>query len=359
MKRRVIIKWIVVGASLILGGCGNAENSNDIHQTAVGTFSDVAVESSVESSATAEPQSTGVVSEQESVEAETKVSTEEDLQAEQETTDNQEAEEMLNTYTVPEGFDMIQEGVSYSEITEIEYPSQTTGTNRKANIILPVNYDEEKKYPVLYLLHGIGGDHNEWLYGEPATILGNLQAAGEAEEMIVVIPNVRARADDKGNPSDIFSLGHYEAFNNFINDLRDDLMPYIEQNYSVAIGRENTAIAGLSMGGRTSLYIGFSMPETFGYIGAFCPAPGIFAYTNYGVSEDGLFIKESFTIPEELDTFVMIVEGETDDIVKNWPKEYHEALEQNQVEHVYYVTEGGHDFTVWKHGLYNYIKNIF
>ncbi len=262
-------------------------------------------------------------------------------------------------YNVPTGFDKIREEVTYSQVTEIEYPSQTTGTIRKANIILPIDYSMEKKYPVLYLLHGIGGDHNEWLYGEPATILGNLQAAGDAKDMIVVIPNVRARANDAGNPPDIYSLPHYQAFNNFINELQNDLMPYIKAHYAIAEGRENTAIAGLSMGGRTSLYIGFSLPEIFGYIGAFCPAPGILAYTNFGVSEDGLFTQESFTLPKELATFVMIAEGASDDIVKHYPKLYHETLEANQVEHVYYITEGGHDFTVWKHGLYNFLKSIF
>ncbi len=266
---------------------------------------------------------------------------------------------MTKHYDVPEGFDKVREGVNYSKITEIEYPSQTTGTNRKANIILPIDYSEEKKYPVVYFLHGIGGDHNEWLYGEPAAVLGNLWAAGEAKDMIVVIPNVRARANDEGNPADIYTLEHYKAFNNFINDLQNDLMPYIKKNYSIAEGRENTAIAGLSMGGRTSLYIGFTLPETFGYIGAFCPAPGILAYTNFGVTEDGLFTKESFTLPKDLKTFVMIAEGASDDIVKHFPKTYHETLEANEVEHVYYITEGGHDFTVWKHGLYNFLKCIF
>ncbi len=266
---------------------------------------------------------------------------------------------MEYNYEAPEGFASVQEGVSYSQVREIEYFSKTTGTNRKANLILPFNYDENKKYPVLYLLHGIGGDPNEWLGAEPTTVLGNLQAAGKAKDMIVVLPNVRARANDLGNPDDIYTLKHYEAFNNFINDLRDDLMPYIAQNYSVASGRENTAIAGLSMGGRTSLYIGFSMPETFGYIGAFCPAPGILAYTNFGVTESGLFTKETFTLPKELKTFVMITKGVSDDIVKHFPVEYHETLEQNSVEHIYYVTEGGHDFTAWKIGLYNFLKKIF
>jgi len=263
------------------------------------------------------------------------------------------------TFDVPEGFDAVKEGVVYGELKEISYESKTTGTTRKANIILPPGYDESKKYPVLYLLHGIGGDHNEWLGAEPVNVLSNLVADGDAVPMIVVIPNVRARANDEGNPSDIYTLEHYKAFDNFINDLRDDLMPYIEANYPVLTGKENTAIAGLSMGGRESLFIGFSMPETFGYIGAFTPAPGLLVYTNFGVSEDGMFTKETFKLPEGSDNFVMINAGESDDIVKQFPQTYYDTLEENGVESVFYVTEGGHDFTVWKNGLYNFAKEIF
>lgn len=262
-------------------------------------------------------------------------------------------------YAVPEGFDTKKEGVVYGKLLEISYDSKTTGTTRKANIILPPDYDDNMKYPVLYLLHGIGGDHNEWLGAEPVNILSNLIAEKTVVPMILVIPNVRARANDEGNPQDIYTLEHFKAFDNFINDLRDDLMPFIKANYPVLTGPENTAIAGLSMGGRETLYIGCNMPETFGYMGAFTPAPGLLPYTNYGVYEDGLFTKKTLTLPNDCKNFVMINAGDRDDIVKEWPKTYHETLDENGTEHVFYVTEGGHDFIVWKNGLYNFLKKIF
>lgn len=260
---------------------------------------------------------------------------------------------------IPEGFDRMHEDSGYYKIKEIQYESKTTGTKRKANILTPPDYSEDKKYPVLYLLHGIGGDHKEWMGGAPIQIVTNLVKEGLAKDMIIVIPNVRARAKDAANPSDIYSLEHYKAFDNFINDLRDDLMPYIEDNYSVKTGKENTAVAGLSMGGREALYIGFSMPETFGYIGAFEPAPGLLKYTNFGVSEDGLFAPDSFVLPEGADNFVMIVKGNQDEVVREFPLEYHNTLEDNNVEHVYYEIDGGHDFKVWKHGLYNFLRAAF
>ena len=89
------------------------------------------------------------------------------------------------------------------------------------------------------------------------------------------------------------------------------------------------------------------------------PAPGVFAYTNFGVTEAGLFTPETFTLPEGSKNFVMIVEGASDDVVKHHPRSYHEALDKNGVEHVYYITEGGHEFKVWRHGLYNFAKHIF
>lgn len=277
----------------------------------------------------------------------------------EENTKQEEEMEYSVVYDIPEGFDRMLDGVKYAKISEIYYPSTTVGKTRKANVIVPADYSEDKEYPVLYLLHGIGGDHKEWLGGAPIQIVTNMVQEGLAPEMIVVLPNVRARENDAANPSDIYTLEHYKAFDNFINELRDDLMPYIEENYSVKTGKENTAIAGLSMGGREALYIGFSMPETFGYIGGFEPAPGLLKYTNFGVTEDGLFSPESFVLPEESDNFVMIVKGKQDGVVGNFPVEYHETLENNEVEHVYYEIDGGHDFTVWKHGLYNFLRGAF
>lgn len=245
--------------------------------------------------------------------------------------------------------------VQYGTIDYVKYDSTTTGTQRKLKVLLPAGYDESKTYPVLYLLHGIGGDQNEWLGAKPEIIIGNLIAQGDAPEMIVVFPNVRARANDAANPRDIYTPAHFAAFDNFINDLRDDLMPFMKANYAIAEGRENTAIAGLSMGGREALYIGLTMPETFGYVGAFCPAPGVLPYN----VEKGLFPTADFRAAEGFDTFIMINAGKTDGVVGDWPKTYSDTLTANGTEHIFYVTDGGHDFQVWKHGLYNFAKRIF
>lgn len=264
------------------------------------------------------------------------------------------------SHDAPAGFDSAQNGVEYGKTEKVIYYSSVTGKDRKVNIILPADYTEEKQYPVIYLLHGIGGNEDEWLSGNPDKIIGNLVHNGEAKEMIIVIPNVRAGADDVC-PSNPFSIDHYQKFDNFINDLRDCLMPFMEENYSIATGRENTAICGLSMGARESLYIGFNMLEDIGYIAALSPGYGVFAYTANGVSEPGMFTEDTFTIPEEYrnNTYIMIVNGISEGGETALGGTCSNVLKQHGVNHWFYVTEGAHDFVTWKNGLYNFAKLIF
>jgi len=146
-------------------------------------------------------------------------------------------------------------------------------------------------------------------------------------------------------------------------------MPYINKNFSAATERENTAIAGFSMGGRVALHIGFSMPNSIRYIGGFCPAFGILEYGNYGVHENGLFTEKNFTLPEKYlkDTLVLIAAEKKDSIVRDEPMRYNNALKANGVPHIFYETMGGvnntgsgeHGGDVYKHGLYNFMRRIF
>ncbi|MBE6047072.1 MAG: hypothetical protein E7213_01470, partial [Clostridium sp.] len=246
----------------------------------------------------------------------------------------------------PYGFKNRKNGVAYGSIQGVSYYSSVTKNTRRCNVLLPPKYDSSKKYPVLYLLHGIGGDQNEWLGGAPNEILSNLIASGEASNMIIVIPNVRASHDDRV-PSNIYGNANVQAFDNFINDLRDCLIPFINQKYPTLTGRENTAIAGLSMGGKETLSIGFSMTDTFGYIGAFSPAPGL----NTGI----LNLRNGKQTPY----FVSVMSGQNDSVVHNIPNDYHQALANNGVKHAWYTVPGDHNFDVWSIGLYNFLKHIF
>lgn len=260
-------------------------------------------------------------------------------------------------YTVPPGFDSRKENVTYGTIQDIEYYSTTTSNNRKAKVIFPPYYDSNKKYPVLYLFHGIGGSENEWLGGNPNEIVNNLVAEGKAKEMIIVIPNIRARHDSIKKEPEFFSVEHFREFDNFLNDMRNDLKPFIEENYPVRKGRDNQAVAGLSMGGRAALHVGINMIEDFAYIGALTPAVGVLPYD----LENGLFKNEDLTLPDKYkkNTLILIEKGNKDGVVGDWPDEYSKVLWTNGVNHVYYVTDGGHDFNVWKNGLYNFVRRVF
>jgi len=161
----------------------------------------------------------------------------------------------------PEGFDKKRDGIDRGKLETVEYDSKTVGVTRKMTVYTPPGYDKDKKYPVLYLLHGIGGDENEWKRGgAPDVILDNLYADMRAVPMIVVMFNGRASKDVTAR-SGFGQQG--PAFAAFEKDLLTDLIPFVEKTYSVKADRESRALAGLSMGGGQSLNFGLAHLDTF------------------------------------------------------------------------------------------------
>jgi enterochelin esterase-like enzyme len=161
----------------------------------------------------------------------------------------------------PNGFDTRRDGIDRGKLETVEYDSTTVGAKRKARVYTPPGFSKDKKYPVLYLLHGIGGDENEWARGGvPDVILDNLYADKMAVPMIVMMPNGRASKDvtardpiPKQSP----------AFAAFEKELLTDLIPFVEKNYSVKADRESRAVAVLSMGGGQALNFGLGNLDTF------------------------------------------------------------------------------------------------
>ena len=129
----------------------------------------------------------------------------------------------------PQGFDSLRTGIAHGRIDTITYTSKTVGAERRALIYTPPGFSKVKKYPVLYLLHGIGGDEKEWLNGgKPQVILDNLYAENKLQPMIVVMPNGRAMKDDRAG-GNIFDSARVQAFATFEKDLLNDLIPFIEK----------------------------------------------------------------------------------------------------------------------------------
>jgi hypothetical protein len=133
-------------------------------------------------------------------------------------------------FTTPSGFDSKKTGDTYGILTERSYSSATTGATRKCYVYTPPGYDPNVTYPIMYLLHGIGGTHTEWLEGKPNEILSNLINAGKAKPMIVVMPNVRAKKDDSAS-GEIYGQENINAFNNFINDLNTRALLYLQRQW--------------------------------------------------------------------------------------------------------------------------------
>src|SRR5687767_7065994 len=165
----------------------------------------------------------------------------------------------------PKGFDSLRADIPHGKIDSIHYFSKTVDTIRRTLIYTPPGFSRKKKYPVLYLLHGIGGDEKEWLNGgSPQVILDNLYAHDKLVPMIVVMPNGRAMKDDRA-VGNVFDSLKVKAFSTFEKDLLTDLIPFIEKKYAVYKDREHRAVAGLSMGGGQSLNFGLGNLGTFAW----------------------------------------------------------------------------------------------
>jgi enterochelin esterase-like enzyme len=249
----------------------------------------------------------------------------------------------------PLGYDVPRSDIAHGKIDSVMYDSKTVGTKRKALIYLPPGYSKSKKYPVLYLLHGIGGDEHEWLYGgHPEVILDNLYSENKVEPMIVVLPNGRAMKDDRAT-GNIMAPDKVQAFATFEGDLLDDLIPFIEKEFPVYKDSEHRAIAGLSMGGGQTLNFGLGHPETFAWIGSFSAAP------NTKRPE------ELLPDPGEVKRKVKLIwiSCGDDDGLLMFSQRTHEYLQAHDVPHIYYIQPGVHDFNVWKNSLYMFSQLIF
>ena len=249
----------------------------------------------------------------------------------------------------PQGFDVVQPNIAHGRIDTITYDSKIVGTKRRALVYTPPGYSKSKKYPVLYLLHGIGGDEKEWLKdGQPQVILDNLYAQKKVQPMIVVLPNGRAMKDDRpvGN---VFDSVKVQAFATFEKDLLNDLIPYVEKKYPVRKDRENRAIAGLSMGGGQSLNFGLGNLDKFAWVGGFSSAPN--------TKKPEALVPNPDEAKKKL-KLLWISCGDNDNLI-TFSKLTHDYLFTNNVPHVYYIEPGGHDFKVWKNGLYMFSQFLF
>jgi len=300
----------------------------------------------------------------------------------------------------PVGFDKVREDIEKGKLERVDYnaPAVSEGLTRWMEVYTPADYSTENKYPVLYVLHGIGGNEGrEWTgQGVANVILDNLIADKKIVPMIVVFPNGNATASTPGrggerrgrgpatepgamapvNPNGIFfaaTSGPAEGGDQrrggrtggrrgmgggfggwgqpFTDDLLKDIIPYIESHYSAYTDREHRAITGLSMGGGQALNIGLTNLDKFAWVGGFSSAP------NTG-SVDQL-VPDPEATNKQL-KLLWIGCGDRDNVVGQIPYNFHLGLKEKKVSHIWHVDEGGgHDFRVWKNNLYLFTQKLF
>jgi enterochelin esterase-like enzyme len=240
-----------------------------------------------------------------------------------------------------------QKDVPHGKLEMISYESKSVGTTRKMQVYTPPGYSVDKKYPVLYLLHGIGGDETEWQrFAKPNLLLDNLLAKGKVVPMIVVMPNGRAQKNDRPE-GNVFASA--PAFAEFEKDLLKDVIPTIEARYSVQADREHRALAGLSMGGGQSLNFGLAHLDTFAWVGGFSSAPNTKPATE--------LIPDPATAKKQL-RLLWIACGNKDNLLRI-SQGVHAYLKAKDVPHVWHVDGHAHDATEWRNNLYHFSQRLF
>jgi len=252
--------------------------------------------------------------------------------------------------------------VPHGSVTRRWYNSPSLGQDRRITIYTPPGYEKSSEsYPVLYLLHGMGGDEEAWInLGRTSQILDNLIAQGRAKPMIVVMPNGNVAQEAAPGES---SLGFYKPAMQLPNTMDGkyeetfkDIIQFVESSYRVVPEKSARAIAGLSMGGFHSLHISRFYPQTFGYIGLFSAAI---------LADEKVTSKVYENFDETLNLqmtngykLYWIGIGKTDFLYK-YNQEFRKKLDDIKMPYEYRESEGGHTWTNWRVYLSEFVPKLF
>lgn len=245
--------------------------------------------------------------------------------------------------------------VPHGTIAKIWYPSPTLNLTRRMYIYTPPGYESNTThYPVLYLLHGAGGDEEAWTtLGRTGQIMDNLIAQGEAKPMIVVMTN--GNAHQAGTPGEIPTADEQSDRNStyrvhfsgmFEKSLAADVVPFVEKTYRVVANKENRAIAGLSMGGGHAIRISLENPKMFDYI-------GVFSSLVRNVDEN-----QFKALRAESPKLYWVGCGK-DDFLYDGSQALVELLKKHEFKYIYRETPGGHTWTNWRIYLSEFAPLLF
>ena len=259
--------------------------------------------------------------------------------------------------------------VPHGNLSKVWYNSPTLKMQRRMTVYTPAGYDKGKNYPVMYLLHGAGGDENAWSeLGRAAQIMDNLIATGKAKPMIVVMPN--GNTDCQAAPGE-WSRGMYQpSFMGSVNqrpiatmdESFMDIVKYIESHYKVAKGKKNRAICGLSMGGGHSFATSKRYPDAFNYVGLFSAGLNIGGERNKSFYE---LLQQNKEVQQQLSrlfsakpALYWIAIGKTDFLYQQ-NADLRRYLDEKGYKYEYVETEGGHIWRNWRIYLTMFAQKIF
>jgi enterochelin esterase-like enzyme len=254
--------------------------------------------------------------------------------------------------------------VAHGTLSHPWYYSSKSGKDRRISIYTPAGYEKNsnEKYPVLYLLHGYGGDEGEWSsFGRATQIMDNLIAKGKAKPMIVVMPNGHMAMEAAPGES---SMGFYKPSRE--KDRADErgafessfkeIIGFVESNYRVIPDKQHRAIAGLSMGGFHAIHISRIYENTFDYVGVFSSANRLM-----NAEAQGIYANFDAGLKKQNDNgFKLYWLGiGKDDFLYKANKEYREKLDSLGVKYTYLETEGGHVWKCWRIYLDEFAQKLF
>lgn len=250
--------------------------------------------------------------------------------------------------------------VEHGDVAHVWYDSPALGMKRRMSIYTPPGYDKGKAYPVLYLLHGAGGDEEAWLtLGRTAQIMDNLIAAGKAKPMIVVMPN--GNASDDASPLETGLVKKSRPERTYQESF-PDIMNYVKSHYKIKKGAANTALCGLSMGGFHTFTISLRQPGTFGYLGLFSAAIRMGMGDNRPIDEqlaenpqEAAQMKALFAAKPRL---YWIAIGKTD-FLFGQNVALRRYLDKMSYPYEYYESEGGHIWRNWRVYLTMFAQRLF
>lgn len=253
--------------------------------------------------------------------------------------------------------------VPHGSVAKVWYPSNHLDMpRRRMTIYTPAEYAEhpQKRYPVLYLLHGAGGDENSWSeLGRACQILDNLIAQGKAEPMIVVMPNGNGaqEATPGEYPNSMYkpSFMNAKTMDGQIEQAFPDIIAYVDSHYRTKANKQNRAIAGLSMGGFHSLYISANYPERFAYVGLFSSAIG-----RQGANSDIYrALDEKLARQFKLGVKQYFIAIGRDDFLYKDNQEFRKQLDTAGYPYKYVETDGGHIWSNWRKYLNQFLPMLF